>query len=592
MEIGRSATTHDTITWITLLIGYPLKPRALYQQPYQRTCLWHLVSVFLLSHSVFSATYAAELPGNVQPGQIEKQLQAPKVTPSIPAPVIQDNVPNTNAPEGAKEISLELNEIVIQGSTVYSPESFAELTTPLLHQTIHLDQVYALADKLTARYRNDGYILSKVIVPPQSVAQGTIVLQAVEGYIAHIAYTNNTVASERVDHLLQSLTQMKPLNSHVLEKTMLLINDMPGLYAQGALRPDPSVPQAAEFVVQLRETKVQAGLSVDNRGGRALGPYRVYGDVKVNQLVGTSDYLAARLATTLSDELNYLSLGYGYELNERGLKLDMALAAAEAYPGDITSFPLHVHTQSRSAYVMLSYPVIRSRTENLQLRGSLAAINASSHLLGIKNSDDQLRALRLGATYDLADRYAGINVFDIEFSQGLKAFGASNNDSQYLSRADGRVDYSKLDVSASRLQVLSHKWLLLLAANAQYAFTSLLSPELFGFGGEQFGRGYDPSELVGDHGIAAKAELRYSDKLSWLGNRLYTAYGFYDIGKVYQRQSNVGEDISAASAGTGLKLRVSADSLAFIELAKPLTKDVFAEHDRDWRVYAGFSLRY
>lgn len=565
------------------MIGYRLKLRTL--NPL--ACFWLLFCGF----TVFTSP-AAELPGNVQPGQIEKQLQAPRATPSIPTPQIQDSAPNAKAPNGAKEISLVLDKIVVEGATVYSQESFTKLTSPLLHQTIQLDQVYALAEQLTARYRNDGYILSKVIVPPQSVSQGTIVLQAIEGYIAHIAYTNNSTTSDEVNHLLQALTHSKPLNSHVLEKTMLLINDMPGLYAQGTLRADPSVPQAAEFVVQLSATKVQSGFSLDNRGGRALGPYRVYGDVKVNQLFGASDYLSARVATTLTDELNYLSLGHGYVLNDQGLRLDFALAAAEAYPGDITSIPLRVHTQSRSAIVSLSFPMIRSRTENLQLRGSLAAINASSRLLGIKNSDDQLRALRVGATYDLADRYAGINVVDVEFSQGLQGLGASNNESQYLSRADGRVDYAKIDISASRLQALSDKWLLLLAANAQYAFTSLLSPELFGFGGEQFGRGYDPSELVGDHGLAAKAELRYSDTLTWFGNRLYTAYGFYDIGKVYQRQNSAGEDVSAASAGTGLKLKVSPNSQAFIELAKPLTKDVLAEHNRDWRIYAGFSLRY
>lgn len=44
-----------------------------------------------------------------------------------------------------------------------------------------------------------------------------------------------------------------------------------------------------------------------------------------------------------------------------------------------------------------------------------------------------------------------------------------------------------------------------LAATAQTSFgQSLLSPKQFGVGGSQFGRGYDPSEITGDSGVAGK----------------------------------------------------------------------------------------
>ena len=40
--------------------------------------------------------------------------------------------------------------------------------------------------RMSARYRNDGYILSQVIVPAQSVEGGVVRLQAIEGHVAAI----------------------------------------------------------------------------------------------------------------------------------------------------------------------------------------------------------------------------------------------------------------------------------------------------------------------------------------------------------------------------------------------------------------------
>jgi hemolysin activation/secretion protein len=45
------------------------------------------------------------------------------------------------------------------------------------------NDILELASSLTAMYRNAGYILSLVVVPPQSLSDGTLTLRVVEGYI-------------------------------------------------------------------------------------------------------------------------------------------------------------------------------------------------------------------------------------------------------------------------------------------------------------------------------------------------------------------------------------------------------------------------
>lgn len=237
--------------------------------------------------------------------------------------------------------------------------------------------------------------------------------------------------------------------------------------------------------------------------------------------------------------------------------------------------------------------MIRSRSENLSLRVSFYAHDGKTEIFSIDETRDRIRAFRLGATYDRADSWHGINLLDIELSQGISGLGSSDNNDIMLSRLNGRVDFTKATLYAARLQSLTPRVSLLAAVNAQYAWTDLLSSELYSFGGEQFGRGYDPSELVGDHGVSGKLELRFTDALPLGFAFSYTAYGFYDVGIVYQRTPDLYDrSESAASAGLGLRMSLGQYVSCFAEVAKPLTRDVSAEGNRNARVYAGASIRF
>ena len=48
------------------------------------------------------------------------------------------------------------------------------------------------------------------------------------------------------------------------------------------------------------------------------------------------------------------------------------------------------------------------------------------------------------------------------------------------------------------------------ALSGQWASGPLYSSEEFGYGGKNFGRAYDQSELTGDHGVAASVEVDYA----------------------------------------------------------------------------------
>ena len=215
--------------------------------------------------------------------------------------------------------------------------------------------------------------------------------------------------------------------------------------------------------------------------------------------------------------------------------------------------------------------------------------NGEESVFGMRDRQDKLRSLRLGATWDVRDAWRGSNLLDLEWSRGLTGLGASDNGDAMLTRSDGRVDYSKISLFAARVQDFSDDWSLLTALSGQYAQHNLLASELYGFGGEPFGRGYDPSELVGDHGLGFKMELRRNMRPAWLAERPLRVYGFYDAGKVWQR---AGGSDSATSTGLGARISLNRQTSLSFELAKPLTHVVAAEGNKSLRAYVGLSARF
>jgi hemolysin activation/secretion protein len=555
-----------------------------------------IASAFFVTGLVFVCSTmapAAELPGTVQPGQIEKQFRPePKIRAGQPERFVFPE-PDQPVPPDAKAIRFKLSKLVIEGATVYSESELLSPYQKLLGSEISLSEIYQIASSLTAKYRNDGFILSRVIVPVQSIEQGEVHLKAIEGYISKVTVQGAEDWRKLVQSYAEKIKRSRPLKSSVLERYLLFMNDLPGAFARATIKPSESEPGASEMTVQFTQQKIQGGLSADNRGGEQLGPARLSADVSLNSVLGLQESTTVRVVGSGDEKMKFGSFSHEERIGPDGGKYNVSAAIVRSKPKELLFVPLNQETSSESFALTYIYPLIRSRSQNLFLRGTFSFYNGKTELFGVEDTRDRIRTFRLGATYDRADSWNGVNLLDIELSQGVNGLGSSDNNDMMLSRPNGRVDFTKGTIYAARLQTLTQRLSVLAAVNAQYAWTDLLSSELFSFGGEQFGRGYDPSEMVGDHGIAGKLELRYTDTLPVGFPASFTLYGFYDIGVVYQR-TTVGNDSSesAASVGVGLRVNLGQYISGFGELAQPLTRDVSAEGNRDSRVYGGVSIRF
>jgi len=546
-------------------------------------------SVIGLILSVTNVSGQVKPPGT-QPGQVERQFDKPPEPSAKPGSIA---IPTAGQapPPNAAGIKFVLNQLTIDGATVYPADKLRSLYASSLHREVSLADIYRIVEAVTARYRNDGYILSQVIVPAQSVENGAIRLQAIEGYIAEVRVEGATPElRERVRKYGEKIRKRRPLTAAVLERQVLLMNDLPGVVARAVLAPSQT-PGASDLVLQIARHRVAGGISSDNRGSVAQGQQRVFADIEFQNVIGASR-TDLRSVTTGTPELNYVALMHEQVLGSHGGSLGVFGSYVYSKPQELSVVPLDLITKSGTATLTYTHPLIRRRARNLYLHGTLSSFESSSTVFDVADTTERIRDVRLGFTYDFGDGIGGVNIADIEYSQGLQGLGASTNDDAYLSRPNGRADFQRALLYAARVQALPANFSMMIATNAQYAFTDLLAPQLFAFGGELFGRGYDPSQLLNDHGVAAKLDLRYTR--TWGGQRQTTLmpYGFFDAGRVWQRTPLPGIEASqtATTAGFGLRLQVGIRLSGFVEFAKPLDAPAGMDINRAGKVYGGISI--
>ena len=510
--------------------------------------------------------------------------------------MVVPRVPQQIAPGQAQRIHFVLREVVVTGSTVYRPQDLSPLYSGLVGQRVSLADIYALANKITLKYRNEGYVLSQAVIPQQQIRDGRVRIQVVEGSINRIIIRDGGKAKS-VYALLRyakKIKESKPLTQRVLERYLLLMNDLPGVTVSGTLTPSNKLG-TADLIIEAKYKKVDAYITMDNRGSRYLGPYELEVGAAANALIDVGDRLAFRSVVTpfQSRELQFYELRYVATLSQWGTQLELSGSYARTRPG-FTLKSLDIKGQSWTWAVRLRQPIIRSRQMNLWVWGGFDWRDSETRLLGVSFSDDRLRVIRYGATFETLDQFRGANSFDISVSNGLDVFGARGDSRQF-----GRTNFTKVNFDYQRNQQIWGPVTGFFAFTGQYAGTQLLAPEEFGLGGRTFGRAFDPSEQTGDQGFGLTAELRYTvaglkmPGLNWTAT--LQPYAFGDWGRVYHIDSNNRKTFDAlASAGVGIRFNVGAHLTGQVEGDVPIYNQVAAmgTAGQDWRAFFVLSARY
>ncbi len=560
-------------------------------------------SALLLTINASAMAQVQNATGSADPGRAEQQIQQPDLTPGVSGKADVQGIRAVNAPAGAENIKFTLSSVNVEGTSSYPEAEIRAVYADYLGKTVSLADVYVIANQLTLKYRNDGYILTQVVVPQQTIDGGDVTLQVIEGFVNEVSIRKEDAAAPINTALIESYAaQIKrggPLNARDLERQLLLINDLPGITARSVLSPSPTTPGGADLAIILDYDPIDGILSADNFGSRYLGPVQIGAAATLNSALGLNEAISGQVVMAPQSwyELAYGSLAYEMPVGIYGTKIRFSGSVTDTEPGyDLEQFD--VKGRSNLLSVGLTHPFIRSRSENLYGRLNFDWRRVKSENNIETTRKDRLSVLRAGSRYEFIDTIftAAANTVDLELSKGLNIFGASDEGDANMTRSEGDPQFTKLEAEVQRLQRITSGVNLLLAARGQIASNALLSSEEFGVGGIGFGRGYDPSEITGDKGVSAKVELQWKEPVALNTPFVdsYQLYGFYDIGRVWNEDATTSaqERDSLASVGGGVRFDLNYDMEGGFAVAVPLTREVQTQGDRDPKIYVNFSKKF
>ena len=534
-----------------------------------------IAALLVVATGLLAAPQSAGAQTGVDAANVEDRFRQAPEPPKVAGPMALPK-PGALGPV-VEEMAFVLTAVVIEGVTVYDAADLAPLYEPYLAQRLTTADIEVILTEITNKYRDDGYFLAQAIAPPQALEFGIVTIRVIEGYIEKVTFGKEIPGRQGLlESFAEKLAEFRPIRLSELERYILLMNDLPGVEFDTAIRALDSATGAYELVLLGQADRVNGYVGFDNRGTRSVGQFEGGGGIELASVLGLfeSTRLSFYTIPLQPRELLYFEVQHEQVLGPEGTRLWMR-ASRSVIDSGAELDPRQVEDEGTRASLGLRYPVIRSRQESLYAEAVFDYADQSETEVGSEVFDDRLWVGRLYARYMFDDTWLGSNYAEIGLSRGFGILNASSRAMPNLSRFDGRAVFTKATFDVSRYQGITNEWGVFMAAMGQYAANPVLSAEEFRVGGARFGRAYNPSEIAGDDGAALLVELQYGRFIESPVLRSFQLYGFYDIGAVWDEDLVQGSNRdSASSTGLGARLSFVHDLYAGLEVAYPVNSDI------------------
>jgi hemolysin activation/secretion protein len=542
------------------------------------------------------------LPDSIRPERLlspQQQLSLPLAKPSPQTPRAITTTTTEN------DVLLpQLQSVKIYGAKALSLKELSLAWQPYLNKPLGTKGIENILRHIARIYRDAGILLGQAEVVELNADKGILLLKTTEPSLRDVIYaeSDGTKAKLSENPLLQrvrkKLLDATPLRTKDLEQAILGISALPGINATATLKPymiQEGSPPAIALVITLKRDRKEGFIALDNRASRFTGPWQLSVNGTQNGVFGAFDALSTRLLTGFDNqELRGGEMRYRVPF-DTATSLTFSALKSWSEPG-FTLKDFQIENQSEQLSVSLQHHITQTRNRNFSLSGVFSARNSSGKTFGQLYSEERIRSVSVGASLDVADRWGGSTLVSTELEQGVPIFDSSTNDDPLLSRQNGRVDYTKITLNANHIHPLTTKISVLTGVTGQWAGTQLLAGEEFGYGGNTFGRGYNPSEITGDHGVAGLLELRYDQPLQTHRIKSLQFYGSHDYGAVWRIDStNRTARLTGSSAALGFRLNLPTHWAVDMQVSKPLTRPTtaFAEDDnKDPRAFLSFLYNF
>ena len=448
--------------------------------------------------------------------QSQSEFSRQRVPQPLPEPkdfeVFIQQTEKTPVNKAVDELEFDLTGVRVEGSSYYSALQVNAMFSHLVGKKVSISDLRGVAEQLEAKYREAGFFLTRVFLPPQQVKNGVFEIRVIEGYIsAGFAEGGNDLTRARMEGLLQNaLVGKKPLNLAALERTLLIANEFPGYAASSMLRQGNEVG-TSELVATIVDVPGSQNISINNNSSNVTGPWGYGYSGVFNNKLGRGEQVSVGVNAGASfDILKSVSLKYAEPLGSSGLIGSMGVLVSEAHPEGSVADSKYA-SEGSSIAPRLRYPLVRSRDSSVYLESGLTINQTETKIDGAGFKFDRFTVWDANVVWLYKTQNAGVGNARIGISKGVPFFGAMDANATSPSVVGFDSQFVKWTYGLQHTYAITPQTSVQMSVNGQVVAsnTKLLSGEQVSFGGAAVGRGYDGGAISGDSGYGGLLELRY-----------------------------------------------------------------------------------
>lgn len=499
-------------------------------------------------------------PGDTRPElpDFEPEILAP--SPLLPRLKLPEDTTTHGLTAGRRIL---VTQFSVEGNTAISDADLEAITDPFKNTWVSYADLEFIRDQLTQVYQDRGYLTSGAVIPDQTVSDGVIELQIVEGTLAEIGVHTDGRFREAYVRDRISRAARGPLNVRDLEAQLQLLQLDDRIRSVTArLRPGERRGDSFLEIELTEDNPLHLSLVADNHRSPSVGSQGGHLEIGHLNLTGNGDRFFARYERTQG--VRELEARFEIPINSLDTKLELDVRTSR---GEVVIDPfddLGIETRAATYAATLRHPLYRTLSASFELFLTAEHRRSKSFLLdqgfsflqGPEAGLSRLTILRFGQDWTLRGRS---QVFAVRstLSWGIDAMRATTHGGD---TPDGKfLAWLFQGQWARRLPIADAQ--VIVRSDLQLAESPLLSLEQFTVGGYPSVRGYHENELIRDNGAVGSVEVRIPLLKRIDRTPILELAPFFDIGHSWNTSRGTIGPKTLASIGLGLRWRPAGQTL-------------------------------
>jgi len=480
--------------------------------------------------------------------------------------------PSSHTESLVQHFSVEVRKYVFEGNTAFSDKQLAQLLEPFTNRKISDEDLEEARRVLSQHYVNHGYINSGAILPDQSIIDGFVKFQIVEGVLTDVNIRGNkrlntTYIRKRVER-----GAAVPFSLVHLRDQLEIIRQDPNIARINAELKPGILPGESYLDLLVEESDpIHTRIRFSNNQSASLGAEQFDLLVSLSNLTGNGDslYLDYGITDGGWDHMDFaddddISIYYSIPINEYDFTLTIGYEKNDSLIVEEPFDALDITSKSETFSLVLKAPIYRTPDSEFAISLTGERSTSRTFLLGLpfnlsagsNNGVSKITSLRFGQEYTTRNQRSALALRST-FSFGLDILDSTDNPSRNPddSRAadgtffswQGQFQYvQRLGSSANQLVI---------RASAQLTDDPLMAAEQFSIGGIDTVRGYRENQIVTDKGFVASVESRIPILFNTAGNGVLYVVPFLDVG-VGKNANGTFKSLETTSVGLGFLLHL------------------------------------